>query len=166
MDISVRADQPVKVTGKGTEDKVLMPGQAFTFTGVESLSVAAAPAEEVAPRPASTDVFDPSNRPNGAMTAAIAPKMPKSGGETRQEPIGGGQVVERAVAEVGRATQAGGPRSEDLKTPGPQPENASTAGTPQLGAATGDTDREGRPAARTTEQVSGKKGARKASRRR
>jgi hypothetical protein len=81
------------------------------------------------------------------MVAAIAPKMPKSSGELAQVPLddGSGAVVERAIAEPGRAEQGGGPDSPDTRTtPGPQPDNRVTD-LGQTGAATGDVNARGAP---------------------
>jgi hypothetical protein len=141
MDIVVRPDQPAKVSGKGTEDKILVSGEAYTFRGVESLSVEAADPKDLAPAEITDDVFAPGNRPNGTMTAEIAPKMPKPGGDTVLEPGDSpGQLIEvTPEADPARARQAGGPEAEaGLKTPGPQPDNAAVGGEGQTAGATGD----------------------------
>jgi len=151
----VRSDQPVKVTGEGIQDRVLQAGEAYTFETTK-LSVAEAPLDEIAPPPVTADVFAPTNRPNGAMSAVIAPKMPKSSGELEQRVVGPGVVIERAVSEIGQATQGGGPDSDPaqgFRTPGPQPEPIETAGNAQLGAATGDVAKNMSPAPRTREAV-------------
>lgn len=166
------SDGPVTVG-----DRTVAISQTVTMDVEGGLTISPADVPEPTgpvPGAAPMDVFDPGNRPNGLMTAAIAPKLPKSGGETAQVEEDG-RVVERQVAELGRATQAGGPDSKDGLTPGPQPEPV-TGPRPGPGAATGDVDREGRPvaaeapqrgrprsqartAATTAAKKSGKKGA-------
>jgi hypothetical protein len=115
-------DRPLKVG-----DSTLAPGQATSFILDKDLTLRADD-----PGPASVDVqgpedvWSPGNRPNGLVTAQIAPKIPKAGGETSQEPLDPGSTRatrEVPVAELGRATQGGGPDSPDtLTTPGPQPD--------------------------------------------
>jgi hypothetical protein len=138
MRVSVRSEAgPIAVEGVEGSDgpKILAGGQSEIVEG-EDLSIREATTEEVTQPTPTDDVWDPSNRPNGPMTAGIAPKMPKSGGETMQVVDEGLKaVVERPVAELGRATQQGGPDAEPgLKTPGPQPENTVTGTAPEIGA--------------------------------
>lgn len=154
----VRSDQPVTVQA-GEITRTLQAGEAYTFEGTD-VQVRSANLDEIAPPPVTDDVFAPTNRPNGAMTAIIAPKLPKSSGELRQIPVAGGSVIERAVAEPGVAEQGGGPESDidaGFKTPGPQPEPAETGASAQLGAATGDTGTKGQPVQRSAEGVQGPK---------
>lgn len=147
MRVSVRSEAgPIAVEGVRDQDgpKILAGGQTDVVEG-DNISVREAKPEELKVPAPTDDVWDPSNRPNGPMTAGIAPKMPKSGGETAQVVDEGLKaVVERPVAELGRATQAGGPDAEEgLKTPGPQPDNTTVAAAPQVGAqATGPTGSE------------------------
>ena len=109
-------NSPLEVGDKAT----LAPGQATTVELDGDLTLRAGQATTAVgtiedPR----DVFSPTNRPNGPMTGKIAPKLPKSGGETMQVEIQPGVYAERAVAELGVATQGGGPDSPDTrKTPG------------------------------------------------
>lgn len=107
---------PLDVGDKAT----LAPGQATTIDLDGDITLrASAPRTAVGKIEDPIDVFSPTNRPNGTMQASIAPKMPKSGGETMQEVVRPGVLVERPVAELGRATQGGGPDSEDgVATPG------------------------------------------------
>lgn len=150
MEVTIRASDAVKVTGDGFDDRTLQGGETFRFEG-NSFNIAPAPAEEVIPPEQGADVFSPTNRPNGMMTAGVAPKMPKSSGELAQVQEGE-RTVERAVADVGVATQGGGPETKDGTTPGPQPDNPEGR-LGQTGAATGDVDARGVPQPRTTEQV-------------
>lgn len=128
-------------------DRTLAPGQATTLNIAQgdSVSVSEREPEVRATAEESRDVFSPGNRPNGPVVAEIAPKMPKSGGETRLEALAPGVLAERPVAELGVATQGGGPEAEGVfGTPGPKPDN------PQGGAAadrtgTGDVDEKGKP---------------------
>lgn len=150
MDVVVRPDQPAKVTGKGTDDKILMSGESYTFRGVEGLSVEAADPKDIAPPEVTDDVFSQSNRPNGTMTAEIAPKMPKPGGDTvLKEGDSPGQLIEvTPEADPARARQAGGPEAEKgLKTPGPQPDNATAGGEGQTAGATGAKENTSKPGA-------------------
>lgn len=141
MDVVVRPDQPAKVSGKGTDDKILMSGESYTFRGVEGLTVGPADPKDLEQPEVTDDVFAPSNRPNGSMTAEIAPKMPKPGGETvLEQGDSPGQLIEvTPEADPARARQAGGPEAEKgLKTPGPQPDNAALGGEAQTAGASGD----------------------------
>lgn len=138
MRVSVRSeDVPIAVEGGKDDDgpKILAGGQSAIVEG-EDISIRAADPDELAQPEVTDDVWSESNRPNGPMTAGIAPKMPKSGGETAQVVDEGLKaVVERPVAELGRATQQGGPDAEEgLKTPGPQPKNAVTGVAPEISA--------------------------------
>lgn len=69
-----------------------------------------------------TDISEGNHgNPNGMMTATIAPKMPKSGGETKivEED---GEFVERMVtADLGKQRQGGGIDAKAGHTPGPRP---------------------------------------------
>lgn len=153
VDTVVRSDQPVRVSGEGFEPRTLQAGEAFTFSSpTPNLTVEPADPADIAPPPITDDVFAPSNRPNGAVTAGVAPKMPKSSGELSQV-IENGRIVERAAADIGVATQGGGPESTDGTTPGPQPQPLEVTATSGVGAATGDIDARGRPVARTEEAV-------------
>lgn len=136
------SDGPVKVG-----DRVVAVSETITLEVTEGLTISKAePETNLAGAAAGPlDVFDPANRPNGNMSAQIAPKLPKSGGETSQVDEGG-RVVERQVAELGVATQGGGPESKDGSTPGPQPEPVLPQ-NPGSGAATGDIDASGKPLA-------------------
>jgi hypothetical protein len=104
-------------------DRVVESGETVRFETGGGLTVDEARPEDRPTVEPSMDVFSPANRPNGNVTAAIAPKLPKSSGELVQVPIGDtGRVAERAAADLGVATQGGGPDSPDtLTTPGPQP---------------------------------------------
>ena len=128
-------------------DRTLAPGQATTLTlaGTDSLTVQEREPEVRQTAEETRDVFSPGNRPNGLVTAEIAPKLPKSGGETRQEPIAPGHVAELPVAELGVATRGGGPEAEGVfQTPGPKPElSTATAAADRTG--TGDVDEGGKP---------------------
>lgn len=125
-------DQPIRVG-----DQTIDLGQTVRVEG-KDLAIEEAKPEDVTPVEPSQDVFSPANRPNGVMTAAIAPKLPKSSGELAQFPLEEDptRTVERGVAEIGVATQGGGPDSPDtLQTPGPKPENAQAGALPQGGFA-------------------------------
>lgn len=67
------------------------------------------------------DVFDHGN-PNGIQRAEIGPKLAKAAGETRQEVVDDGRVLEKEVAkDQSLATAAGGiDGAEEGKTPGPE----------------------------------------------
>jgi hypothetical protein len=157
VDLVLRPSEPVKVTGAG-EDRNVMDGQTVTLTG-DNITISKLPREEIAATatpPASDDVFSPTNRPNGVMTAAIAPKMPKPMGELRHEVDERGHVVERPIAPRGVAEQAGGPDAKvasEAATPGPKPENAE-ARIDQVATGTHDVDAQGRPLARSEAAVS------------
>jgi len=59
------------------------------------------------------------NNPNGIVSAEIAPKLPKAGGETVQV-LEGGRIVERSPQDDAVARQGGGIDSKDGTTPGPK----------------------------------------------
>lgn len=106
-------------------------------------------------KPVTDDVWDPSNRPNGLMTAGIAPKIPKVSGELEQVQVGeGNTIAERQTAPRGEDTQGGGPKAEKgFKTPGPQPDNSGFAGDrsaqAQSAATTGKVENRGKASTET-----------------
>lgn len=163
MDLVFRPAEAVQVTGVVDSDgpRRVMGGETVTLTTEDSVTITKVPPEELAKevaRPVSDDVHDPANRPNGPMSAAIAPKMPKPAGELEQV-VEGDRVVERPVAERGRAEQGGGPASTDGRTPGPQPAAVDSV-IDNRASATGTTDEQGRTrtaTARTATKTSAKK---------
>jgi hypothetical protein len=128
--------QPVRVG-----DEVIPIGAVRRVAG-NTLSVSNT---EPPPPPEPTDdVFSPGNRPNGPMSAAIAPKLPKASGELVQVPVPGAEhlSMERAAAEPGQATQGGGPESKDtVTTPGPKVDTSVV--TPPEAVGTGAADLRG-----------------------
>lgn len=127
------------VVSSNRDDVRLEPGQAQEFEGgTVSVRDAAAVDDPGPTLLGALDVFDPGNRPNGIGRAEIGPKIPKSAGETYQEPTGDGRIIERTVpVDPALAIAEGGPEgAEEGKTPGPQPTGGST-GTKLTGAETG-----------------------------
>jgi hypothetical protein len=168
MEVVLRPSEAINVTGVVDHDgpRRVIGGETARLTVNDSFSVARIPPEELAKitqqsATITDDVHDPGNRPNGPMSAEIAPKMPKPAGELEQV-VEGDRVVERPVAERGRAEQGGGARSADGTTPGPKPP-AEERRIDQTATATDDQGRAttGERAPRTT----AKKSAAKARRR-
>lgn len=155
MQITLRPASPVNVTGVIDQEgpRRVMDGETAVLEVEDDFSVTKLTDEELGKlpnaAPVTDDAFAETNRPNGPMTAAIAPKMPKPMGELEHR-VEGGRIVERPVAERGRAEQAGGAESSDGRTPGPQPATEER-GINQTASATGDVDDKGRPVARSTE---------------
>lgn len=137
-------------------DRTLGPGQAATFSLDKPLEIGEEPLGESPEVQDVGDVFSAANRPNGIVSAEIAPKLPKSSGELVQFPVEGGDggaVVERAAADIGVATQGGGPDAgkDDaglFRAPGPRPDVAGATAAPPSDA-TGDVDEAGKPLPRT-----------------
>lgn len=137
-------------------DRTLGPGQAATVSLDGPLEIGEEPFADSPEVADIGDVFSPANRPNGIVSAEIAPKLPKSSGELVQFPVEGGDggaVVERAPAEIGAATQGGGvDAGKDgaglFRAPGPRPEASGTTAAPPSDA-TGDVDEVGKPLPRT-----------------
>lgn len=138
-------------------DRTLGPGQAATFSLDGPLEIGEEPLGESPEVQDVGDVFSAANRPNGIVSAEIAPKLPKSSGELVQFPAEGGDggaVVERAAGDIGVATQGGGPEAGKdgaglFRAPGPRPELAGGAVAPPPSDATGDVDEVGKPLPRT-----------------
>lgn len=122
VEVRVIEGGPIKIG-----EQIVALSQTTRVDLEEANSMEEASTEDLKVPEPTDDVRAPTNRPNGFVTAAIAPKMPKSGGETKQIPIEGGRTAERQVEELGKATQGGGPESEDtVTTPGDQPDSSQT----------------------------------------
>lgn len=138
--VKVTADeltsQNLKISGAG-DDVVLTSAQMRSFEVPDDGTITISAAEPVDPtirdgegKPA-TDISEGNhNNPNGIMTAGIAPKMPKPGGETEVVPTPEGAIERTLDVDPAKARSAGGPETDIPKesaTPGPKPNDLQTA---------------------------------------
>jgi hypothetical protein len=119
------SSQPVKLIS-GDDEVFVGASETKSVEIREGEELRVVPTEAPEPPQASTDAFDPTNRPNGIQQAVIAPKLPKASGELKDVEEEG-KLVQRAVTpDDAVATQGGGPEAEVVgETPGPDPTEPS-----------------------------------------
>lgn len=154
----------VKIRGGDPGDVTLAPTQTRLFTVPQggSLTMAAADLVDATVRDAGggplTDISEGNHgNPNGIVSAAIGPKIPKPGGETAvvSDEAGGMREV-TAPGDPAAHRAAGGPEgasASEAGTPGPKPAPVGVAPRRREDAAA-------TPGPRTTGRVASKKSGR------